>query len=242
MLAVKQGLDENAGGTPKPKSTSGSGAASKRKSQKSDGFIVPDHLVDKLEHQHLGASDDDYEPVSGNEDDDEYVPSDEDAVVPDAKPRRSWLSPMASSKPSPKRKSSPSPKRKSNAKDDGLNPSKTTSEVFPGKNDTGRHEKQQQIQEYHQMSFPKGTFAQPYFFPSKDSYSAFLSALNSSKSTLDICVFSITDDDTADALIAAHKRGVKIRIITDDQQAAIKGADAGRLQKDYGIPYKTDHT
>ncbi|KAG2183477.1 hypothetical protein INT43_006483 [Umbelopsis isabellina] len=238
-LAVKQGLDENVGGTHKPKSTSGSGSAIKRKSQKSDSFVVPDDKVDELEHQQLGASDDDYDPASGDEDDDEYVPTDEDAVVPDVKLPKTRLSP----KSSPRKKSaSPSGKRKSSAKDDGLNPSKSTNEVFPSKADSGRAEKQQQMQEYHNQSFPKSTFAQPYFFPSKDSYSAFLSALNSSKSTLDICVFSITDDDTADALIAAHKRGVKIRIITDDQQAAIKGADAGRLQKDYGIPYKTDHT
>lgn len=239
-LAVKQGLDENVGGgSPKPKSTSGSGSAIKRKSQKSDSFIVPDDKVDELEHQQLGASDDDYDPASGDEDDDEYVPTDEDAVVPDVKAPKTRLSPKSSPR---KKSSSPSAKRKSNAKDDGLNPSKSTGEVFPSKNDSGRQEKQQQMQEYHNQSFPKSTFAQPYFFPSKDSYSAFLSALNSTKSTLDICVFSLTDDDTADALIAAHRRGVKIRIITDDQQAAIKGADAGRLQKDYGIPYKTDHT
>jgi hypothetical protein len=234
LLAVKQGFDETGGSPSKPKSSSSSSAV-KRKSKKNDedGFIVPDD-ADKLEHEHLGASDDDYEPPSGEEDDDEYVPTDEDAVVPDTKP----------SSPRGKRGSGQKGAKKATTKmpEDGLSHSKKSGEVFPSKNDTQRHEKQQQMQQYHQMSFPKGSFIQAYFFPSKDSYSAFLSALNSARSTLDICVFSITDDDTADALIAAKKRGVKIRIITDDQQAAIKGADAGRLQKDYGIPYKTDHT
>jgi PLD-like domain len=235
LLAVKQGFDETGASPSKPKSSSSSSAV-KRKSKKyeEDGFIVPDD-ADKIEHAHLGASDDDYDPPS-DDDDDEYVPTDEDAVVPDTKP----------SKPS-----SPRGKRGSGQKsatkstkipEDGLNHSRKAGEVFPSKDDSHRQDKQQQIQKYHQMSFPKGNFVQSYFFPSKESYSAFLSALNSARSTLDICVFSITDDDTADALIAAKKRGVKIRIITDDQQAAIKGADAARLQKDYGIPYKTDHT
>ena len=66
--------------------------------------------------------------------------------------------------------------------------------------------------------------------------------LNSAQKTIDICVFSITDDDVADILIAAKQRKVDVRIITDNQQAAGKGADAERLQKDYGIPYKTDNT
>ncbi|KAI8878907.1 phospholipase D/nuclease [Backusella circina FSU 941] len=89
---------------------------------------------------------------------------------------------------------------------------------------------------------PKGYFVKSYFFPSKESFNAFLSVLNSAQTTIDICVFAFTDDDVANALIAAKKRKVKIRIITDNQQAAGKGADAKRLHESYGIPFKTDHT
>ncbi|KAL0089251.1 hypothetical protein J3Q64DRAFT_1727759 [Phycomyces blakesleeanus] len=88
----------------------------------------------------------------------------------------------------------------------------------------------------------KGYFAKAYFFPSKESFNAFISVINSARDCIDICVFSLTDDDVADALIAAKKRKVNIRIITDNQQAAGKGADAERLQRDHGIPYKTDNT
>lgn len=66
--------------------------------------------------------------------------------------------------------------------------------------------------------------------------------MNSAQKTIDICVFAFTDDDVANALIAAKKRNVKIQIITDNQQAAGKGADAKRLQVSYGIPFKTDNT
>ncbi|CEG76273.1 hypothetical protein RMATCC62417_11191 [Rhizopus microsporus] len=91
-------------------------------------------------------------------------------------------------------------------------------------------------------SLPNGYFAKAFFFPSKESFKAFISVLNSATKTLDICVFAFTDDDIANALIAAKKRKVAIRIITDNQQAAGKGADAKRLSESYGIPFKTDHT
>ncbi|KAI9302573.1 hypothetical protein BJ944DRAFT_117608 [Cunninghamella echinulata] len=87
-----------------------------------------------------------------------------------------------------------------------------------------------------------GYFAKSYFFPSEESFNAFSSVLRSAQKTIDICVFSMTDDDVANILIAAKKRNVKIRIITDDQQASNKAADAKRLQDDHGIPYKTDHS
>ncbi|KAI7872850.1 hypothetical protein BDF14DRAFT_1889253 [Spinellus fusiger] len=80
----------------------------------------------------------------------------------------------------------------------------------------------------------------PVFFPSENSYQAFISALGSAKSSLLVCVFSLTDDNTADILIDAKQRGVDVRIITDNDQLTGKGADVLRLQRDYGIPYKTD--
>ncbi|KAL0145711.1 hypothetical protein V8B55DRAFT_1559481 [Mucor lusitanicus] len=88
-------------------------------------------------------------------------------------------------------------------------------------------------------ALPDGYFARSFFFPSKDSL---LSVLYSATKTIDICVFAFTDDDVADALIAAKKRGVAIKIIMDKQQAAGKGANAKRLQESYGIPFKTDNT
>ncbi|CAO3618045.1 unnamed protein product [Cunninghamella blakesleeana] len=87
-----------------------------------------------------------------------------------------------------------------------------------------------------------GTFAKSYFFPSEESFNAFSSVLRSAQKTIDICVFSMTDDDVADILIAAKQRKVDIRIITDDFQSSIKSADAKRLQDDHKIPYKTDHS
>lgn len=54
-------------------------------------------------------------------------------------------------------------------------------------------------------------------------------------------MFSFTDNDTADVLINAKKRGVDVRVITDNDQMDIrKGADVLRLNEQFGIPFKKD--
>ena len=46
------------------------------------------------------------------------------------------------------------------------------------------------------------------------------------KKTIELSIFSFTNDDLANEIIAAHKRGVKVRIVTDDQAMQGNGADA----------------
>ena len=46
------------------------------------------------------------------------------------------------------------------------------------------------------------------------------------KKSIDLSIFSFTNDDLANEVIAAHKRGVAVRIITDDEAMKGKGADA----------------
>ncbi|ETP48600.1 hypothetical protein F442_05678 [Phytophthora nicotianae P10297] len=67
-----------------------------------------------------------------------------------------------------------------------------------------------------------------------------LGYLKGAKKTMDICVFTITCDEIADAVLEAFNRGVKIRIITDDGQAKGQGSD---IQKfiDAGIPVRDDN-
>ncbi len=61
------------------------------------------------------------------------------------------------------------------------------------------------------------------------------------RSSLDLCVFTITDDRLTDAVLDAHHRGVKIRIITDNDKAADLGSDADRFSN-AGIPLRIDRT
>ena len=59
------------------------------------------------------------------------------------------------------------------------------------------------------------------------------------RSTADICVFTITDDRISSSILAAHKRGVKVRIITDNEKAYDAGSDVPRF-RDAGIPLIVD--
>lgn len=85
-----------------------------------------------------------------------------------------------------------------------------------------------------------GVFVSPAFFPSEESFQHLINTLNGAEETLDVCVFTITDDDIANAVVDAHKRGVRVRIITDDDKAEDLGSDAKRLAKHHGIPIRVD--
>ena len=65
------------------------------------------------------------------------------------------------------------------------------------------------------------------------------SYIDYAKKSIDLAIFSFTNDDLANAILAAHKRGVKVRIITDDEAMKGKGADTQRMA-DAGIPCRTD--
>ena len=63
--------------------------------------------------------------------------------------------------------------------------------------------------------------------------------LRSAKRTLDICVFTISDDYIAEVIRQKHQSGVRVRIITDDDTRSNQGSDIIELQR-LGIPVKTD--
>ncbi|WP_200761214.1 phospholipase D-like domain-containing protein [Poriferisphaera corsica] len=58
---------------------------------------------------------------------------------------------------------------------------------------------------------------------------------------IDICVFTITDNHITQQLIDLHKRGIPIRIISDDDKSTDDGSDIYQLKR-MGIPTRTDHT
>ena len=66
-----------------------------------------------------------------------------------------------------------------------------------------------------------------------------LRRIDAASKTLDVCVFTITCNEIADAVVRAHERGVKVRVISDDEQANSTGSDL-RAIADAGIPVRTD--
>lgn len=83
--------------------------------------------------------------------------------------------------------------------------------------------------------------SQAYFSPGEACLMAVLLQLERSRKTADICVFTITDDRIARAILDAHSRGVEVRIITDNDKQYDGGSDVGRL-RGAGIALKVDET
>ncbi len=67
------------------------------------------------------------------------------------------------------------------------------------------------------------------------------SQLEASKTSIDAAVFTITDDRITEALVDAHRRGVRVRVVTDDDKSGDAGSDIWRLLRS-GIPVRTDHS
>lgn len=79
------------------------------------------------------------------------------------------------------------------------------------------------------------------FSPGDGCLLTILSELSRVRRTADICVFTITDDRIAQGIIAAHERGVGVRIITDNDKQYDGGSDVERLRR-AGIALKVDET
>ena len=77
-----------------------------------------------------------------------------------------------------------------------------------------------------------------FFTPSTDCENNIIAAINDAQK-MDIAVYSITHPDITYALIYAHDRGAKIRIITDRLMAKGKGSLIGKI-RDAGIPVVTN--
>ena len=80
-----------------------------------------------------------------------------------------------------------------------------------------------------------------YFSPGLDCLDAINREIRRAKSSLDICVFTISDNRITDEIIKAWNKGVKVRIITDNDKQYDKGSDIFQL-KSKKIPLVTDHT
>ncbi|MEY3172170.1 MAG: hypothetical protein RLZZ436_83 [Planctomycetota bacterium] len=80
-----------------------------------------------------------------------------------------------------------------------------------------------------------------WFSPQQNCPGRIRELVASTRRTLDICVFTITDDRLTAAVMDAHRRGVEVRIITDNDKAADLGSDADRL-RECGVRLRIDRT
>ena len=77
------------------------------------------------------------------------------------------------------------------------------------------------------------------FSPGEDGLELIQREVRSAQKSLDICVFTITDDRVTNAILDAHQRGVAVRLVTDNDKRFDSGSDIIRMARS-GVPTRFD--
>ncbi len=64
-----------------------------------------------------------------------------------------------------------------------------------------------------------------HFSPGNECADRIIGLLRNAQENVDVCVFTISDDRISRELAAAHRRGVTVRIITDNDKSSDRGSD-----------------
>lgn len=79
-----------------------------------------------------------------------------------------------------------------------------------------------------------------FFAPGERCLQQIVHRFGQCRRTADVCVFTITDDRVTRAILDANRRGVKVRIVSDNEKCHDPGSDIHKL-RDAGIPVKLDN-
>ncbi|MFD2246114.1 phospholipase D-like domain-containing protein [Pontibacter ruber] len=80
-----------------------------------------------------------------------------------------------------------------------------------------------------------------FFSPGDDCLNAIVESIDEVKKTMKICVFTISDDRISEAITRAYKRGISIKIITDNNKLHDAGSDIKELAA-RGMEVRIDKT
>jgi len=100
------------------------------------------------------------------------------------------------------------------------------------------------LEEANKLILPKlysDTYSKVYFSPGPSCLNAVNEQISYATKSIDICVFTISDNRIYDKIMWAYKKGVKIRIITDNDKIFDRGSDVQKLAEN-GIAIKIDNT
>ena len=84
------------------------------------------------------------------------------------------------------------------------------------------------------QAYPSYAGMSVFFTPSDKCEISIIGEINKAEENIDAAVYAINNQDIVDALKDAHRRGVKIRILTDRLQASQKKSKVRELH-DFGI-------
>lgn len=79
------------------------------------------------------------------------------------------------------------------------------------------------------------------FSPGDDCRRLIRETLRGARRAIDVCVFTITDDRITRTLVETCRRGVRVRVLTDDAKQEDAGSDIDSLRR-VGVSVRTDRT
>ena len=85
------------------------------------------------------------------------------------------------------------------------------------------------------------TRSNAFFSPGEACLATIIQHLRNACHSVDVCVFTLSDDRIASEVLAAHARGVALRFITDNDKETDSGSDVTRLRA-AGVPIAVDRT
>ena len=83
--------------------------------------------------------------------------------------------------------------------------------------------------------------AEVWFSPGEGPLACIVQNLRRVRARLDVCVFTITDDRISEGILSAARRGVAVRLISDDDKSGDKGSDLERFRT-AGVPVALDRS
>jgi phosphatidylserine/phosphatidylglycerophosphate/cardiolipin synthase-like enzyme len=86
-----------------------------------------------------------------------------------------------------------------------------------------------------------GVLAEACFSPRDDCPGRIIRLFDEAVTHIDVCVFTITDDRISSAILRAHARGVRLRIISDNDKTYDAGSDIQQFHL-AGVSVRVDQT
>ncbi|MCW5910902.1 MAG: DUF1669 domain-containing protein [Cyclobacteriaceae bacterium] len=88
---------------------------------------------------------------------------------------------------------------------------------------------------------PNAPGSDAYFSPGDTCRNVIIQQIRQAVNHVQICVFTISDDTIAAAILESHKKGIPVKIITDNDKMLDEGSDIDQLAGE-GIPVRIDRT
>lgn len=89
------------------------------------------------------------------------------------------------------------------------------------------------------LVLPTTSTTDAFFSPGDACRNTIIQRIDGAIKQLQICVFTISDDSITKSLLAAHRRKIQIKVITDNDKSLDQGSDIEQLAR-AGIPVKMD--